>query len=100
MSESYLDRPQDDGTHKAHPAYNRGKVAGVKVMISIITNIINSTDKGQGVNISPQVEATRRALLKYKDVLESLTEAKNVTTASNCTQALKEAEKLVASIKF
>ena len=28
MSDSYLDRPQDDGTPKAHPAFKRGQIAG------------------------------------------------------------------------
>jgi hypothetical protein len=36
MSDSYLDRPQDDGTPKAHPAYKRGQIAGTVTVLGII----------------------------------------------------------------
>jgi hypothetical protein len=32
----YTDRPEDDNTHKAHPAFNRGKVRGILETLSII----------------------------------------------------------------
>ena len=40
----YLDRPQDDNTHKAHPAFNRGKIKGILflfIMISLFVAIFN-----------------------------------------------------------
>ena len=93
MSESYLDRPQDDGTHKAHPAYNRGKVAGVRTVLEIVKNILTDVDTGNGVSKSPQVEAVRRAILEYKTTLEG-------STSKSAKEALKEAKKIVASVKF
>ena len=35
MAESYLDRPQDDNTPHAHPAFRRGKIDGIKTVLSI-----------------------------------------------------------------
>ena len=93
MSESYLDRPQDDGTHKAHPAYNRGKVAGIVTILNIIRNIINGVDTGQGENKSPQVEAVRRAVLEYKQTLDS-------SSSKSSEEAINNAKNIVASAKF
>jgi hypothetical protein len=93
MSESYLDRPQDDNTPKAHPAFNRGKVSGVRAMLGIIKNIVDGLDPGDGANRSPQVEAARRALLAYRNGLVS--EDTKQTKA-----ALEEAKNVVANIKF
>lgn len=93
MSESYLDRPQDDNTHKAHPAFKRGKVTGVATMLTVIKNIVTGVDVGQGENVSPQVEAVRRAVLELKQALEA-------STSKDSKKALKKAESLVASIKM
>jgi hypothetical protein len=93
MSESYLDRPQDDGTHKAHPAYNRGKISGVVSILDIIRNIVNGIDTGQGENKSPQVEAIRRAVLEYKTTLDE-------SSSKSSDEAIKKAKDLVASAKF
>jgi len=93
MSESYLDRPQDDGTHKAHPAYNRGKVAGVKAVLHIIKDIVWDVDTGDGKNKSPQVEAVRRALLEYKQVLRE-------SNSKASDEALDKAKKLVAGVRI
>jgi len=99
MAESYLDRPQDDGTHKAHPAYNRGKINGVRTVLSIIKNIVSGVDYGQGVNKSPQVEAVRRSVLELKKLVES--EAKGTSKSSeNAQQALSQAVKLVTDMKL
>lgn len=90
---SYLDRPQDDGTRKAHPAYWRGRVSGVRTALQIIKNIIDDVDNGQGVNKSPQVEAVRRAVLEYKNALKN-------STSKSSEHALTEAKKAVANIKL
>ena len=74
MSESYLDRPQDDFTPKAHPAwkrgYNHGKIAGVKTMIKIIEDIVSGADNGTGRNNTPEIESVRRAVLEYREALK------------------------------
>ena len=93
MSESYLDRPQDDNTHKAHPAFKRGKVTGVVTILSVIKNIISGVDTGKGENVSPQVEAARRAVLELMQALEA-------ETSKDSAKALKKAKSLVASIKM
>jgi hypothetical protein len=93
MSESYLDRPQDDNTHKAHPAFKRGKVTGVVTILSVIKNIISGVDTGKGENVSPQVEAARRAVLELMQALEA-------ETSKDSTKAIKKAKSLVASIKM
>jgi len=90
MSESYLDRPQDDGTHKSHPAFNRGKVRGVSVILKIVKNIIEGYDDGTGENKSPQVEAIRRAVLEYKNTLEA-------SSSKSAEEALENAKKIVAT---
>lgn len=90
MSESYLDRPQDDGTHKAHPAFNRGKVRGVSLILKIVKNIIEGSDDGSGVNNSPQVEAIRRAVLEYRSTLEA-------SSSKSAEEALESAKKIVAT---
>ena len=90
MSESYLDRPQDDGTHKAHPAFNRGKVRGVSLILKIVKNIIEGIDDGSGVNNSPQVESIRRAVLEYKNALEE-------SSSKSAEEALENAKKIVAT---
>jgi hypothetical protein len=93
MSESYLDRPQDDNTHNAHPAFKRGKVTGVVTILSVIKNIISGVDTGTGENVSPQVEAARRAVLELMQALEA-------ETSKDSTKAIKKAKSLVASIKM
>ena len=90
MSESYLDRPQDDGTHKAHPAFNRGKVRGVSLILKIVKNIIEGADDGSGVNNSPQVESIRRGVLEYKKALEE-------SSSKSAEEALESAKKIVAT---
>ena len=49
MSESsYLDRPADDGTQKAHPAYWRGRARGTAEILKIIKRVAEGGDPGDG----------------------------------------------------
>ena len=93
MAESYLDRPQDDNTHKAHPAFKRGKITGVAAMLKMVKDIIEGVDTGDGTNNSPQVEAVRRAILEYKQALES-------TDSKSSTKSLEKAKSLVATVNL
>ena len=88
MSDSYLDRPQDDNTHRAHPAFKRGKITGVAATLKIIKDIVDGTDTGDGVNVSPPVEAIRRAVLTYKQSL----------TTKEDKKALQSAKDIVAKV--
>tara|TARA_R110000796_G_scaffold43431_16_gene106788 strand:+ start:1595 stop:1876 length:282 start_codon:yes stop_codon:yes gene_type:complete len=93
MSESYLDRPQDDNTPKAHPAFKRGKITGVVAILAVIRNVIIGADTGAGENVSPQVESVRRAVLELVQALEA-------DTSKDSAKALTKAKSLVASIKM
>ena len=93
MSESYLDRPQDDNTPKAHSAFKRGKITGVVAILAVIRNVIIGVDTGEGENVSPQVESVRRAVLELVHALEA-------DTSKDSVKALKKAKSLVASIKM
>lgn len=91
MAESYLDRPQDDNTHKAHPAFKRGKITGVAAMLKMVKDIVEGVDAGDGVNNSPQVEAVRRAVLEYREALTS-------KESKSSEKALEKAKSLVAKV--
>lgn len=91
MAESYLDRPQDDNTRKAHPAFKRGKITGVAAMLKMVKDIVEGVDTGEGKNNSPQVEAVRRAILEYKEAL-----TKKESKSSD--KALEKAKSLVAKV--
>ena len=88
---SYLDRPADDNTPKAHPAFHRGKIAGVRVMIKILKDLLEGKDNGLGTIGTPQLETLRRAILVYRDALEN---------SQQGSKALKEAKNLVEPIRF
>lgn len=95
MSESYLDRPQDDNTHKAHPAFKRGKINGVVSMLKIVKDIIEGVDTGNGVNNSAPVESIRRAVLEYQSALENST-----VDSKEAKKSLKKAKTLVAKVNI
>ena len=95
MSESYLDRPQDDNTHKAHPAFKRGKINGVISMLKIVKDIIEGVDTGNGVNNSDPVESIRRAVLEYQSALENST-----VDSKEAKKSLKKAKTLVAKVNI
>ena len=58
----YTDRPEDDNTTKAHPAFNRGKINGILETLAILRNVIVGNDTGAGTNNNPELEKIRRAL--------------------------------------
>tara|TARA_R110000744_G_scaffold94115_5_gene181724 strand:+ start:9867 stop:10169 length:303 start_codon:yes stop_codon:yes gene_type:complete len=100
MSESsYLDRPQDDNTPKAHPAFTRGKIAGIRTLLSIFKNVINGTDNGTGEIASPQVEAMRKAIFTYKDTLEHASD-KSTYLSKQAVESLEEAKNIVDKINL
>lgn len=68
----YLDRPALDGTPKAHPAFWRGRAAGISDVLKIVSDIMMNNDNGTGTNTHPEVERMRQALLVWRDELEKL----------------------------
>ena len=65
----YLDRPGLDGTPKAHPAFWRGKAAGISEVLKIVSDIMMGLDNGSGLNNNPDIEKMRRALLIWREEL-------------------------------
>mgnify|MGYP006410448497 CR=1 FL=1 len=88
MSESYLDRPQDDGTPKAHPAFKRGQIAGTVTILRIIKSVAEGTDFGDGAVGSPQIEAARRIVLELKNNVEH-TALQSTAPSKNAKQTLE-----------
>lgn len=99
MSESYLDRPQDDNTPKAHPAWKRGfkqgQRAGVTAMLKIVKDIIDGKDNGSGYNNTPEIEAVRRAVLEYRAVL-----GEKSIDSKKAKKALKDTKNIVAKVNL
>jgi hypothetical protein len=90
MSDSYLDRPQDDGTPKAHPAYKRGQIAGTVTVLGIIKAVAEGSDIGDGQVGSPQIEAARRIIIEMQTAL--------LDTASQSTAPSKKAQKALDNV--
>jgi septal ring factor EnvC (AmiA/AmiB activator) len=69
--QSYLDRPDLDGTPRSHPSYWRGKAQGLRDVLKIASDIMMGLDNGSGVNNNPDVERMRRGLLTWRDEINS-----------------------------
>jgi hypothetical protein len=82
----YTDRPEDDNTRTAHPAYKRGKVQGILETLAIIKKVITGEDNGSGAINSPEIEKIRRSIFIIK-------EATNQKT-------LQEAAKIADTLRF
>jgi len=72
----YLDKPAQDNTPLAHPAFWRGKIAGIREMLSIVSDIMLDKDNGTGTNNNVDIENMRRALLTWREDLRSFHEKK------------------------
>ena len=99
MSESYLDRPQDDNTSKAHPAYNRGKLASTIYFLKLIKGAVSGSDVGEGSIGSPQIEAARRAILHMTDALVHAS-GKSTHLSKQSEEALEKARKELEKINI
>ena len=95
----YLDRPQDDNTPKAHPAFNRGKAKGILETLAIIRNIIVGTDNGSGTINSEEIEKIRRSVFLLKDALEHASD-KSTYLSKQAKEALTEAQKIANTLRF
>ena len=95
----YLDKPEDDNTRKAHPAFNRGKVRGILETLSIVRNIIIGTDNGSGTINSPEIEKIRRAVFILRDTLEHASD-KSTYLSKQVKEALDEAKEVCDTLIF
>jgi|TARA_R110002020_G_scaffold37458_6_gene113161 hypothetical protein len=82
----YTDRPEDDNTKKAHPAFNRGKVRGILETLSIIKKIITGEDDGSGIINSPEIEKIRKSIFLMKNTTDK--------------QTLQEAVKIAETLRY
>ena len=82
----YTDRPEDDNTKKAHPAFNRGKVRGILETLSIIKRIITGEDDGSGIINSPEIEKIRKSIFLMKNTTDK--------------QTLQEAVKIAETLRY
>jgi|14_taG_2_1085336.scaffolds.fasta_scaffold01285_6 hypothetical protein len=97
MAESYLDKPEDDNTPKAHPAFNRGKLASTVYFLKLIKGTVSGTDIGAGQIGSPQIEAARRAILHLSSALKHAS-GKSTYLSSQAKEALEKAQEELEKI--
>lgn len=73
----YLDKPAQDDTPNAHPAFFRGKAAGINSVLKIVSDIMLGNDNGTGTNNYEQIEKMRRSLLVWRDVVDKKIDKKS-----------------------
>lgn len=95
----YTDRPEDDNTPKAHPAFKRGKINGILTTLSIVRNVIVGKDDGSGTNNNEEIEKIRRAILVMRDTLYHAQD-KSTYLSKQCREALEEAIKVANTLRF
>ena len=91
QSGGYLDRHEDDNTHNAHPAWKRGKIAGILETLAICKEVITGQDNGSGTINSPEIEKIRRATFLMREALES---------GKPAIEALAEATKVANTLRY
>ena len=95
----YMDRPEDDNTRNAHPAFNRGKIKGILETLAIIRNIIIGEDNGSGTINSEEIEKIRRAVFILKDALDHASD-KSTYLSKQAKEALAEAQKIANTLRY
>tara|TARA_R100000995_G_scaffold79648_1_gene50829 strand:- start:536 stop:847 length:312 start_codon:yes stop_codon:yes gene_type:complete len=95
----YMDRPEDDNTRNAHPAFNRGKIKGILETLAIIRNIIIGEDNGSGTINSDEIEKIRRAVFILKDALDHASD-KSTYLSKQAKEALTEAQEIANTLRF
>jgi len=94
-----MDRPEDDNTRNAHPAFNRGKIKGILETLAIIRNIIIGEDNGSGTINSEEIEKIRRAVFILKEALDHASD-KSTYLSKQAKEALAEAQKIANTLRF
>ena len=95
----YLDKPEDDNTPKAHPAFNRGKIKGILETLAILRKVINGEDDGSGVINSPEIEKIRKAVFIMRDTLDHASD-KSTYLSKQAKEALDKAIEHANSLRF
>ena len=95
----YMDRPEDDNTRNAHPAFNRGKIKGILETLAILRNIIIGEDNGSGTINSEEIEKIRRAVFILKDALDHASD-KSTYLSKQAKEALAEAQEVANTLRY
>ena len=95
----YTDRPEDDNTPKAHPAYNRGKMKGILETLAIMRNVIVGVDDGSGTINSEEIEKIRRSVFIMKEALNHASD-KSTYLSKPAKEALQEATNVANELRY
>ncbi len=95
----YTDRPEDDNTRNAHPAFNRGKARGILETLAIVKKVITGEDNGTGIINSPEIEKIRRSIFIMREALDHASD-KSTYLSNPAKEALDESYKLANSLRF
>ena len=95
----YTDRPEDDNTRKAHPAFNRGKIRGILETLAILKKVITGEDNGTGTINSPEIEKIRRSIFVMREALDHASD-KSTYLSKPAKEALNEAHEIANSLRF
>ena len=95
----YTDRPEDDNTRNAHPAFNRGKIQGILETLAILKDVITGNDDGYGTINSPEIEKIRRSVFLLRDALSHASD-KSTYLSKQAKEALDEAIKVADTLRY
>ena len=95
----YMDRPEDDNTKNAHPAWSRGKIAGILETLAIFKEVITGQDNGSGTINSPEIEKIRRATVIMREALVHASD-KSTYLSKPAKEALLEAVTVANTLRF
>ena len=95
----YTDRPEDDNTKNAHPAFNRGKVRGILETLAIVRKVITGEDNGSGTINSPEIEKIRRSIFIMREALIHASD-KSTYLSKPAKEALDEATRVAHTLRF
>ena len=95
----YMDRPEDDNSHHAHPAWKRGKIAGILETLAIFKEVITGQDNGSGTINSPEIEKIRRATVIMREALVHASD-KSTYLSKPAKEALEEAVTVANTLRF
>ena len=95
----YIDRVEDDNTQNAHPAFKRGKIAGILETLAIFKEVITGEDDGSGTVNSPEIEKIRRSTFLMRDALVHASD-KSTYLSKPAKEALDEATKIASTLRY
>ena len=95
----YTDRPEDDNTKSAHPAFNRGKVKGILETLAIVKKVITGEDNGTGTINSPEIEKIRRSIFIMREALDHASD-KSTYLSKPAKEALHEAHDIANTLRY